>query len=178
MIYGKNTMLPYLLDRGITCVDYVMCSHFDTDHVGALKYILENIKVKNIIISKQKEEYENFKEIMEIAIQKKVNIIIVKAGDTLNIEKNVYFEILYPSRELKHSDINNNSIVARLVYNNIKILFTRRYWKRSRRKFANDVWKRRVGSGYIKNCTPWIININKRRIFTSSISQNCSNWGR
>lgn len=29
---GKNTLLPYLLSRRITSIDYVMISHFDTDH--------------------------------------------------------------------------------------------------------------------------------------------------
>ena len=29
---GKNTLLPYLLDRGITSIDYMIFSHFDTDH--------------------------------------------------------------------------------------------------------------------------------------------------
>lgn len=30
---GKNVLLPYLLDKKINILDYVMISHFDTDHV-------------------------------------------------------------------------------------------------------------------------------------------------
>ncbi len=30
---GKNTLIPYLLDRGITKIDYIFVSHFDSDHV-------------------------------------------------------------------------------------------------------------------------------------------------
>lgn len=30
---GKNILLPYLLNRGIKVIDYIMISHFDTDHV-------------------------------------------------------------------------------------------------------------------------------------------------
>ncbi len=30
---GKNTLIPYLLDRGITRLDYIFISHFDSDHV-------------------------------------------------------------------------------------------------------------------------------------------------
>lgn len=33
---GKNTLLPYLLDRGITKLDYIFISHFDSDHVRAV----------------------------------------------------------------------------------------------------------------------------------------------
>lgn len=32
---GKNTLLPYLLNRRINKIDYIICSHFDTDHVRA-----------------------------------------------------------------------------------------------------------------------------------------------
>ena len=31
---GENTLVPYLLDRKIKKLDYVMISHFDEDHVG------------------------------------------------------------------------------------------------------------------------------------------------
>lgn len=30
---GKNVLIPYLLNRGIRKIDYVIISHFDTDHV-------------------------------------------------------------------------------------------------------------------------------------------------
>ena len=30
---GENTLLPYLLDRRIKKIDYIIVSHFDTDHV-------------------------------------------------------------------------------------------------------------------------------------------------
>lgn len=31
---GKNTLIPYILDRGFTQIDIVIISHFDVDHVG------------------------------------------------------------------------------------------------------------------------------------------------
>ena len=30
---GKNTLLPYILDRGFTQIDTIIISHFDSDHV-------------------------------------------------------------------------------------------------------------------------------------------------
>ena len=63
---GKSTLLPYLLDRGITKIDYMMISHFDSDHIGGLFYIMENLRVDNIIISKQGESSENLKKFIEI----------------------------------------------------------------------------------------------------------------
>ncbi len=121
---GKNTLLPYLLSRRINKIDYMICSHFDTDHSRGLKTILENIKVKNLIISKQKENYENFSEIMQIAKKKNIKILVVKAKDKITFDKTAYMDILYPTEELKHADINNNSIVAKFKCQGISMLFT------------------------------------------------------
>ena len=41
---GKKTLIPYLLDRGYTTIDYVMISHFDQDHVGGIFSVLEELK--------------------------------------------------------------------------------------------------------------------------------------
>lgn len=30
---GKQVLIPYLLDRGICKLDYIIISHFDSDHV-------------------------------------------------------------------------------------------------------------------------------------------------
>ena len=32
---GEKTLIPYILDRGYTNIDYIFISHFDTDHVRA-----------------------------------------------------------------------------------------------------------------------------------------------
>ncbi len=41
------------------------------------------------------------------------------------IEKDLYFDILWPQNELIHENIlNNNSIVAKLHHNNFSALFT------------------------------------------------------
>lgn len=120
---GKSTVFPYLLDRGITTLDYICISHFDSDHCDGFKYLLENMKIKNIILSKKYESTSNFEEIMELVLKKKVNIIKVEAGDILQIDKFVKFKAFSPGQELT-DDINDNSIVMKLEYDNFSCLFT------------------------------------------------------
>ena len=36
---GKNILIPYLLDRKIKTIDYMIVSHFDTDHVRAVYFL-------------------------------------------------------------------------------------------------------------------------------------------
>ena len=122
---GESILLPYLLDRRITTIDYLMISHFDSDHIGGVFAILENLEVKNIIISKQGETSENLKKFYEITNNKGIRTIIVKKGDIVEIDKYSHFEILFPKDNLIEDNIlNNNSIVARFNSLNFSILFT------------------------------------------------------
>ena len=122
---GENIVLPYLLDRKVNIIDYLLISHFDSDHIGGLFYVMENLKIKNIIISKQGKETENLKKLKKIIQDKKINLIIVKKGDVINIDKISNIEILFPERNLINENIiNNNSIVAQFKSLDFKMLFT------------------------------------------------------
>lgn len=122
---GEQTLLPYLLNKYIFCIDYMLFTHFDTDHCQGLLTILENIKVKNVIIGKQGEQSSNFTEFLKIVSEKNINIIKVKSGDKICIDKNCELNILFPDTTLiKQNILNNNSIVAKFVYKKISILLT------------------------------------------------------
>ena len=123
---GKNTLLPYLFNRKILEIDYCIISHFDQDHCGGILYILEQIKVKNVIIGKQYEDSTNYNKFKEIVKKQNLNVKIVEAGMRINIEKNLYFDVLWPDSQKMISDnaINNNSLVCKLNYNKFSMLFT------------------------------------------------------
>ena len=123
---GKNTLIPYLLARKIKKIDYIIISHFDTDHVGGILSVMKELKVKKVIISKQGEDSENFQKFNDIVREKKIKVEVVNKGDKLKIEKGLYFDILWPnsSRFVSENILNNNSIVCKLQYKNFSMLFT------------------------------------------------------
>ncbi|MGN1270149.1 MAG: DNA internalization-related competence protein ComEC/Rec2 [Clostridia bacterium] len=122
---GEKTLLPYLLDKGILKINYMLFTHFDTDHCQGLFTILENIKVDNVIISKQGENSQNFEEFLKLITLKNTKVIIVKAGDKIKIDKLCELNILFPTSKLiSNNTLNNNSIVAKFCYQNFSILLT------------------------------------------------------
>lgn len=122
---GKSTLLPYILDKGYTKIDYIFISHFDQDHVGGILSILQKIKVKKVIISKQEENSENYQKFLEIIKEKGVSVAIVKMGDRVKIENGIYFDILWPTFEqIQENKLNNNSLVMKMYYHNFSVLFT------------------------------------------------------
>lgn len=122
---GQSVLLPYLLDRHILKIDYLVISHFDSDHVLGTIPILENLKVNNIIICKQEKKSENYEKVIEISKNKNIKIMEVVKGDNIQIDKNVKIEILWPvEKQIQENILNNNSVVFKLYYNNFSILFT------------------------------------------------------
>lgn len=138
---GEAILLPYLLDRKINTIDYIMISHFDADHCNGLIAVLENMKVKKIIISKQVEMCDEYNNIIRLIKRKNIEIIIVKAGDKIQIDNNVFIDIIYPQEKLLFKDLNNNSIVAKLRYNNFSMLFTGDIEKEAERNIINHYGK-------------------------------------
>lgn len=122
---GKtNVLFQYLLDRRINKIDYIIISHFDSDHCNGLIEIIEKMRVENIVMSKQSKESEEYKKILEIIKQKNIKVSSVKAEDKIIIEKNLYIKILNPAEKFEFQDLNNNAIVAKLVYKDFSMLFT------------------------------------------------------
>lgn len=135
---GEQILLPYLLDRKILELDFVLISHFDSDHCKGVFTVLENMKVKNVCVSKKGQESENYEFFLEIVKNRKLNVIYVQPGDILTIDKFTKLEILWTgSNEITDNIINNYSITCKLIYNNVKVLFTGDIEALAEKKIAN-----------------------------------------
>lgn len=122
---GEKILTPYLLDRKIKKLDYIIISHFDSDHVGGILNVIQNIKVDKIIICKQWKNSENYKKFLNIIKEKKIEVYVVKDKNKIEIEQDTFFYILHPTGDLISDNIlNNNSIVMKFCYKNFSMLFT------------------------------------------------------
>lgn len=82
--------------------------------------------MKNIIIGKQFEDSENYQEFLKIVKKRNIKVHVIEAGKRVNIEKDLYFDVLWPSSDnvIGENNINNNSLVCKMVYQKFSILFT------------------------------------------------------
>lgn len=87
---------------------------------------MEELKVDTVIISKQIETSENYVKFKQIVKEKEIKVLVVGKGDTLKIENDLYFDILWPnnSKLITENALNNNSIVCKVRYKDFSILFT------------------------------------------------------
>lgn len=118
---GEKTVLPYILDKGISKIDFLILSHLDSDHIGGFNYIIDNIKVDMVGISINNKVKEKGGEIEEI-IEKNSKKIYLKNGKKFSVD-GVKFTVLAPKKVTEVFDENNDSIVVLMEYQGIKALF-------------------------------------------------------
>lgn len=87
--------------------------------------VLQELKVGKVYISKQIEKSKNYEKFLKIVNDKKIEVYEVVTGNRIQIEKNLYIDILWPTnKQITTNILNNNAIVSNLHYQNFSMLFT------------------------------------------------------
>jgi competence protein ComEC len=114
---GRN--LPWL-DRKI---DLVINTHPHDDHVSGLIDVLKKYRVERILMTAAPSNAPPFEEFLKVCAEKKTPIIIVAGQEKITLGPDLVLEILYPGKNDLGADLNEDSIVARLIYKNKTFLF-------------------------------------------------------
>ena len=113
---AKNKTIPYLKSMGITCLDYVIITHGDYDHMGEAINLVENFKVEKVIFNCG-ELNDLEKELIEVLGKKKIPYY--SCVKELNVDNNK----LYSLNNKDYGNENDNSSVIYTKLNNHKFLF-------------------------------------------------------
>ncbi len=121
---AKRVTLEYMYDKNIRELEYLIITHFDSDHSGGTIDILKNINVKNVIV--QRETCDSLNSCSIFDFMKTNNVIYRKALNNEIIYKEEDFEIktLLPDNpKIKKEDDNENSVIALADYKGSTALF-------------------------------------------------------
>ncbi len=127
---GKEVIAPVLYKKKIKKIDYAVLSHPHMDHMGGLPYLLENFKVDELWYNGEASYLPLYKKVMKSAETNNVSKKICSSASPVVVIDGVKIEILSPlaGENLfssgSYEDINNNSLVMRLVYGDTSFLFT------------------------------------------------------
>lgn len=107
---------------------------------GSILKIIESLKVGQIIMGKQFESSDNYEEVMNLVKDKNIETHVIESGQKINIEKNLYIDVLWPSKnQISENSLNNNSLICKLNYNNFSMLFTGDIEKVAEEKILNNI---------------------------------------
>lgn len=120
--FGK-TITKKCGELGIEALDYLIITHFDKDHVGGAKKVLEDIKVKNVLQSnypKNSSEYSKYSAQLEA---KSLTAVTVREELTFSLD-GVNYTVNPPENEVyDDSPSNNSSLIVATEHGACRMLF-------------------------------------------------------
>jgi competence protein ComEC len=127
---GPDTkVLPQLakvMPFGDRSIDILVATHPDSDHIGGLPSVIDDYKIGGVLENGATTDTQIYQNLENKITSKNIKKIIARTGMKiiLDKEKNIYFEILFPDRDVSNMDSNDGSIVGKLVYGNESFMLT------------------------------------------------------
>jgi competence protein ComEC len=125
---GRDKIVPFLERHGIGRLDAFVMSHAHADHIGGLAYLLQSVAIDRVYdpgFVFSSPVYEHVLQLVENS-GGRVDYRIPGPGETLPLGNAVLGQVLAPPRphiQGTRSDCNSNSLVLRLAYGEVTMLF-------------------------------------------------------
>lgn len=120
---GEEVVVPFLKREGISKIDLMILSHPHPDHYGGLRAVVKNFPVREFWWNGQRFPDETFHELFSLLQGKGVKIRPVQSGVRWQSGP-ITLETLYPEKIDLEKNINNNCLVHRLTYDQVRFLLT------------------------------------------------------
>lgn len=120
-------VVEHLRRRGVRKLALVIMTHPHSDHIGGMPAVLTAFSVGGALDSGYVQGSETQERVFEMIRDGRIPYYRAKAGIILRLGAKVRLEVLSPPAKLFHgtkSDANNNSVVFRLVFGRVRMLFT------------------------------------------------------
>lgn len=119
---GERIILPFLHYRGVRKIDRVILSHSHEDHIGGLPTVVENFPI-GVIFHNGEESFSLKYNLPNLMMPKGISVAGLTRGDE-EVSRDLKIAVFHPSPKFKPDDPNNLSLVIKLIYKGISILFT------------------------------------------------------
>jgi competence protein ComEC len=122
---GASPLLRFLRRRGIEYIDVMLLSHAHADHLGGLVDVMEALPVGMLIDPVIEYETKLYQRFLSLSKPKEIIKVQGKSGLVLKIGKGLLLEFFSPGEFIEgKSNLNNQSLVFKLSYEDQSILFT------------------------------------------------------
>lgn len=134
----EDVVNDYITSLNYERVDYVIGTHPHTDHIGGLENIINNFEIGSIYMPKVSSNTKTYFSLLETIDDKNSTINVAKKGMNIVNEDNLLVTILSPTED-EYEDLNNYSIVLKIIYYDTSFLFMGDAEKDVEEKILDDV---------------------------------------
>ena len=121
--FGK-TILAYLAEKGVECVDYLIVTHFDRDHVGGAAKVINGVEVGAVLQSNRPKDSEEYEKYVKALANANIEPVTVRDVCAFTLD-GVAYSVDPPRRSEYSADGSNNSSLIVTVQNGARrFLFT------------------------------------------------------
>lgn len=117
----RGNFAPYLAQRGVKAVDFLVGTNPDADHIGGLIDVLGSAAVKEVVISGQENTTITFEDFVDAVTRSRPTVHGARRGNQFNLGS-LLVEVLHPVEPF-FPGRNNNSVVLKLRFGDISFLF-------------------------------------------------------
>ncbi|HWR41815.1 ComEC/Rec2 family competence protein [Sporomusa sp.] len=124
---ARDKLVSMLKSQGISTIDKLIITHPHADHIGGAAALFEHFSVKQVYDSGQKTTSNLYKQYLTQIQKRNIPFSVVTAGTTIELGNEAALNVLAPEQPFiggSEPDLNNNSIVAKLVYGNFSMMLT------------------------------------------------------
>lgn len=113
----------YIKKRNIESLDFILCTHWDDDHIGDMRAVIENVNVQKCYVTRLAEEKVtgSTKRLVQTLNEKAITKETLDCGSVIRLG-GMILEVISPKRV--YDEDNDNSIVFRAVYGEVSFLLT------------------------------------------------------
>lgn len=117
-----DKLVDLLREKDVSTIDYLFITHFDKDHAGGFKKVVESTNINNIIVSDYESSGSEYKKYLKTIEENNLTATALK-NDTSFLLDDVFFEVSVPKQHSYPTEDNDFSLVVSVTHGKNKFLF-------------------------------------------------------
>lgn len=117
-----DRIIAYLGDQNVERLDVVVATHAHSDHIGGLRDVISAYPVGEFVDAAQPHSTATYENLLTLIEEEGIPYTAAERGQTIALDPDLDILILNPAAE-PIGDINQDSVVLKVTYNEISYLF-------------------------------------------------------
>jgi competence protein ComEC len=109
---------------GVQQIDLLVATHPHADHIGGMQEVLSSYRVARVLDAGMPASSVLYERFLQTIDEKNISYTIAEQGQTIDIDPALGILVLSPPKDRIGDDLNTNSIVLRVSYGTVNLLYT------------------------------------------------------